>query len=72
MLYIAQSTETANSFIENLKDIPPSTIFIWAGLIFLLLTVVNKVGGIIEVQAGQRKYSGSQSSEVHFILLEVL
>lgn len=41
--------------IKVLKDTPIPTIFIWAGLFFLLLAFVSKLGGVIEVQPNQKR-----------------
>ena len=37
-------------FIKTLKDTPIPTSLVWAGLFFLLLPFVSKIGGVIEVQ----------------------
>jgi hypothetical protein len=41
--------------IKVLKDTPIPTILIWAGLFFLLLAFVSKLGGVIEVQPNQKR-----------------
>lgn len=41
--------------IKALKDTPIPTILIWAGLFFLLLAFVSKLGGVIEVQPNQKR-----------------
>jgi hypothetical protein len=45
------------SVIKALKDTPVSTILIWGGLLFLLLGFVTKLGGIIEVQPNQKRWT---------------
>ena len=40
--------------LKVLKDTPIPTILIWAGLFFLLLALVSKLGGLIEVQPNQK------------------
>jgi hypothetical protein len=42
-------------FIKTLKDTPIPTILVWAGLFFLLLPFVSKIGGVIEVQPNQKR-----------------
>ena len=41
--------------INALKDTPVPIILVWAGLFFILLAYVNKLGGMIEVQPNQRR-----------------
>ncbi len=43
--------------IDALKNTPIPTILIFAGLFFILLAFVSKVGGVIEVQPAQQKWS---------------
>lgn len=43
--------------INALRDTPIPTILIFAGLFFILLAFVSKVGGVIEVQPTQQKWS---------------
>jgi hypothetical protein len=43
-----------DDILKVLKDTPIPTILIWAGLFFLLLAFVSKVGGLIEVQPNQK------------------
>ncbi|MBD1873846.1 hypothetical protein H6F75_10150 [Nodosilinea sp. FACHB-131] len=43
--------------IDALKDTPIPTILIFAGLFFIFLAFVRKVGGVIEVQPAQQKWS---------------
>jgi hypothetical protein len=45
------------SVIKALKDTPVPTVLIWAGLLFLLLGFVTKLGGIIEVQPNQKRWT---------------
>jgi hypothetical protein len=43
--------------INALANTPIPTILIFAGLFFILLTFVSKVGGVLEVQPAQQKWS---------------
>lgn len=43
------------NIIKTLKDTPIPTVLVWAGLFFILLTFVSKIGGMIEVQPNQKK-----------------
>jgi len=43
------------SIINALKDTPVPIILVWAGLFFILLAYVNKLGGMIVVQPNQRR-----------------
>lgn len=43
--------------IDALKNTPIPTILIFAGLFFILLAFVSKVGGVIEVQPAQQKWA---------------
>ncbi|WP_017301307.1 hypothetical protein [Nodosilinea nodulosa] len=43
--------------IEALKNTPIPTLLIFAGLFFILLAFVSKVGGFIEVQPAQQKWA---------------
>lgn len=43
------------SIIKALKDTPVPNVLIWAGLLFLLLGFVTKLGGVIEVQPNQKR-----------------
>lgn len=43
--------------IDALEDTPIPTILIFAGLFFIFLAFVSKVGGVIEVQPAQQKWS---------------
>jgi hypothetical protein len=43
--------------INALKDTPIPTVLVWAGLFFILLTFVNKLGGMIEVQPNQKRWT---------------
>lgn len=46
-----------DNIINALKDTPLPTILVWAGLFFLLIAFVTKIGGIIEVAPDQKKFS---------------
>lgn len=43
--------------INALKDTPIPTVLVWAGLFFILLTFVSKLGGMIEVQPNQKRWT---------------
>ncbi|PZV01889.1 MAG: hypothetical protein DCF32_15655 [Leptolyngbya sp.] len=43
--------------IDAIKNTPIPTILIFAGLFFILLAFVSKVGGVIEVQPAQQKWA---------------
>ncbi len=43
--------------IKALKDTPIPTILVLAGLFFILLTFVTKLGGMIEVQPNQKRWT---------------
>jgi hypothetical protein len=43
--------------ISALANTPIPTVLIFAGLFFILLTFVSKVGGVLEVQPAQQKWS---------------
>jgi hypothetical protein len=43
--------------INALANTPIPTVLIFAGLFFILLTFVSKVGGVLEVQPAQQKWS---------------
>lgn len=49
--------ESIGRIIDALEDTPIPTILIFAGLFFILLAFVTKVGGFIEVQPAQQKWS---------------
>lgn len=49
--------ESIGRIIDALEDTPIPTILIFAGLFFILLTFVSKVGGFIEVQPAQQKWA---------------
>lgn len=46
---------SAGDFIQAIQSTPIPTVLILAGLFFLLLGFVNKLGGIIEVSSEQKK-----------------
>ncbi|MEA5452783.1 hypothetical protein VB780_29700 [Leptolyngbya sp. CCNP1308] len=49
--------ESIGRIIDALEDTPIPNILIFAGLFFILLTFVTKVGGFIEVQPAQQKWA---------------
>lgn len=49
--------ESMESIIDNIQDTPVPTVLILAGLFFVLLGFVDKLGGVIEVSQGQKRWA---------------
>ena len=44
-----------DSLIQQLRNTPIPIILIWVGIVFLLIPFLTKVGGIIEIQQGNKR-----------------